>query len=460
MTQAWKSRKAVLGTCAVLVAGLVAGAGEVSPASSLSLPLETPTVPVKTPAVPVKVPAVPVQAPAPVKAPAVPVKAPAVKVPAVPVKVPAVPVKTPAVKVPAVPVKTPAVKVPAVPVKVPAVPVKVPAVPVKLPTVPVKAPVKVSLPTKTTTAKTPSAPIKVPPVSIKTPPVSVKTPTGDVKASGISIRTTTGSVTTPSVSVGGHSGSGAAGSVVGRSASRGAAAGGSSSSGASTPGAGGVGTTTSPIGAYGPPGVGYNTLAPSEGPLGRSARARVVRHERMLKAIVAHFHGCLAALPSSQRELLELRTGYGDKSPLSPRATAAYLHLDPAQVGALETQAVRELHQAATTHSCAQTGELVSGVLAYIAAGFGDGQASATGAVKAVRYESPATSTPAPPAQSTVGKLLGTDISPTASDVLLVLLVLMGLGAIVAVVLADAAGQGPRHEVWRQRLINRIRSLR
>jgi hypothetical protein len=451
MTKPWKSRKPVVGICAVLVTGLVVGAGEISSASSLSLPLETPTVPVKTPAVPVQIPTVPV-------------KAPTVTVPAVPVKVPTVTVKTPAVpvKVPAVPVKVPTVtvKTPAVTVKTPAVTVKVPTVTVKTPTVPVK----VSVPVKTTATKTPSVPAKSPPVSIKTPTVPVKTPTVEVRTPDGLVRTVAGSVSAPSVSAKVRSASGGAPSVTTSLASRhgatGTTAAASSSKSASGYGGGGSGTSSSPIGAYVGPGVGYSKLPPIEGSLSHRARASIVHRERKLKAMVAQFHGCLAALASTQRELLELRTGYGDKSPLSPRATARRLHLDPAQIGGLEKQAVRELHAAAKTNSCARTGELVNGVFAFIGSTFGDGQASATGGVKAVRYVSPAPTHPSSPAPSTLGRILGTNIGPTASDVLLVLLVLMGLGAIVAVVLADAAGQGPRHEAWRQRVINLMRSLR
>jgi hypothetical protein len=61
---------------------------------------------------------------------------------------------------------------------------------------------------------------------------------------------------------------------------------------------------------------------------------------------------------------------------------------------------------------------------------------------------------------STLGRILGADTPPVASDVILVLLLSMALGLLVVLVIADAAGQGPRHELWRQRVINRLRSLR
>jgi hypothetical protein len=166
--------------------------------------------------------------------------------------------------------------------------------------------------------------------------------------------------------------------------------------------------------------------------------------------------GCLVALPASNRELLELRTGYGARHPFSPRATAAVLHIDRAQIARRERQALRELKDAAGTHSCGRTSELVGAAAAYIGAGLGG--SNARGGVEAVRYES----TPSPrrqPSSSMLGRALGADIPPVASDIILVLL-LGGLALVVMLVMADAAGQGPRHELWRQRVVNRLRSLR
>ncbi len=425
MAQVPKVRKALaLTTVAVLLASSL---GEVAPASALSLPLETPTVPVKAPPLPpVKTPPLP-----PVKTPPLPpVKTP----PLPPVKAPPLP----PVKTPTVPVKAP----PLPPVKTPTVPVKTPAPPVKAPTVPPKAP---TLPSKT------------PSVSVKTPAVGAKTP-----ARSVSVPSAT--VNVPSVPAGGRS-SGPAGGPRGGATRAGTA----SSAAASSPRLPGSGAGAPALGTYGSPGaggspgvgvgVGLNKLPATEGSPGKRARARIARRERRLKAEVARLGGCLTALPAGQRELLELRTGYGNALPLSPRAAAHRLHVNAAHIAARERRAVRELLAAARTHSCGRTSEVVAGVVSFIAATFGDGQARATGGVEAVRYESaPAKSGRTSP--STVGGIIGANISPTASDVILVLALLMGLGAIVAVVLADAAGLGPRHEQWRQRVRNRFRSLR
>jgi hypothetical protein len=385
MARSRRFRKALVGLCALLVV-LVGAAGEVSPASSLSLPLETPTT---------------------------------------------VTVSTPPLTVTAT---TPTVKAPTI---------STPTVPLKTPTVSVKAPT-VTAPLTTTSATTPTVAVKTPTISATAPTVGVKTSGGSTSLSGAA----------PTVSA--KAGSGSSTSSTGQAA---APAGSTKTGSSGSTGGGAAGA--SPLAAYGTPGSGYGQLPPSEGPLGHRERARLVHRERALKAIVARFHGCLTALASTRREVLELRTGYGDESPLSPRATAARLHLDPASVVRLEKQAVRELRAAASTHSCARTAALVAGVMAYVAAtiGAGPGGPGATGGVEAVRYESPA-ATASRPAQSTVGRILGTNISPTASDVLLVLFMLMALGTILSLVIADAAGQGPRHAEWRQRVANRLRALR
>jgi hypothetical protein len=282
---------------------------------------------------------------------------------------------------------------------------------------------------------------------VKKPSVNVKTPAGSV-----GVRSAT--VGAPSASGSGPSSGPAGGTHAGATPT------GSASSPAASPrGAGGSGASAPPLGAYGSPGVGYGKLPASEGSPARHARARIARRERRLKATVASLGGCLSALPANQRELLELRTGYGAAAPLSPRAAAARLHVNAANMAARERRAVRELRAAAGTHGCGRTSEVVAGVVSFIAATFGDSQARRTGGVEAVRYES-APIKSGQTGTSTVGRILGANISPTASDVILVLALLMALGTIVALVLADAAGQGPQHEQWRQRVINRFRSLR
>lgn len=398
MAQVSKSRTARAVPCAILVAALIAGGGEASPAWSLTMPLETPTVPVQAPPPPVKTPTVPV-----------------------PVKTPTVPVKTPTV------------------------PAKTPTVPVRTPTPPVK-----------TTAKTPPPPVKAPSVSIKTPQVSAKAPSVDVSTPAGSVRTTTGHAKVPSViAETGKGGSASTTSGAPRAASTGSAP---PASGSSPTPSGTAPGGSSPLGTYGTPGAGYGELPAPEGSLGHRARARIARRERQLKATVEHFRGCLAALPAGNRELLELRTGYGAAHPLSPRATADFLHVDAARIARQERQAVRELTAAAGTHSCGRTSELVNAAMSYVGTGLGGGHGTARGGIEAVRYES------APPkhrasSSSTLGRVLGADIPPVASDVILVLLLLMALGLVMVLLIADAAGQGPRHEQWRQRVINRVRAL-
>jgi hypothetical protein len=341
---------------------------------------------------------------------------------------------------------------PTVPVQAPAPPVKTPTVPVKVPTVPTP-PVK----TSTTSAKTPSIPAKTPPVAVKPGSVGANTPAGPVQ-------TTIGPANTPAVSVTRPTGQSSRSSASGGSPQD-ATTGGSNSgpagpgSGGGTAGGSGAPAAPAPLGTYGSAGVGYGELPPIEGAPGRRARARIARRERLLKATVERFQGCLAALPASNRGLLELRTGYGDARPLSPRATAARLHVDAAELTSREKQAVHELGDAAATHSCARTGEDVEATMALIGAGLGGGHAGRIGRteVASFRASRPAASTPAP---TLVGRILGADVPPVASDLIIVLLLGMLLGGTVVLLIADSAGHGPRHEQWRRRVINRVRAMR
>jgi hypothetical protein len=278
------------------------------------------------------------------------------------------------------------------------------------------------------------------------------------------VHTTTGSANTPAVSVTGLTGQSSRSSASGGS-SRGATTGSSSSaaagsgSGEGASGGSGAPASSSPLGTYGSPGAGYGELPPIEGAPGKRARARIARRERLLKATVARFQGCLVALPASNRRLLELRTGYGDARPLSPRATAARLHVGAAQLAHLEKQAVHELSDAAATHSCARTGEIVEAAMSLIGAGFGGGHAGTLGRTDVASFKAsrPLASTPGP---TLVGRVLGVDVPPVASDLIIVLLLGMLLGGTVVLLVADAAGQGPRHEQWRRRVVNRLRSMR
>jgi hypothetical protein len=351
-------------------------------------------------------------------------------------------VTAPTVTVPTVTVKTPPVTVttPSVPVKTPTVTVKTPTIPVKTPTVPIKTP--------TVTVKT-TAPAPSTAISTKTPSVAVGTSTGSVSVSGASVATgTTSSSSGRSTSPTQSSSTGKA--VAGQGMT-------SAGGGSGALGGGSLGTAPGPLSAYA--GIGYGQLPASEGHPGRRARARIARRERMLKAEVARFQGCLGVLPTPQRELLELRTGLRASRPLGPRAVATRLHLGQARFARLETQAVRELRAAASTHGCSRIGEFVAGVASFIGAGFGGGQLGATGGVKAVSYSAPAPK-PAGVRSSTIAGLLGAGISTVASDVLLGLLLLMAGGVAVTVILADAAGLGPRHEQWRRRVLNSIRWMR
>jgi hypothetical protein len=397
MAQIFKLRNARF-FCFVLVAALLLGGAQAAPVLSLSL--ATPTVPL----------------------------------PAPPVETPTVTVK---VTVPA----PPPIKTPTVPVKTPTAPVKTPSVPVNTTTSPVKT---------TTSAKAPSISIKSTTGSVTAPSVSAATPVG-------SVHTTTGSRTPPVSATGlpGQSPSASDGP------SRGTLTGGPSSvtarPGEGTPGASGGPASPAPLGAYGSPGAGFGELPPIEGAPDSRARARIAGRERRLKATVARFQGCLVALAASNRRLLELRTGYGEAGPLSPRGAAARLHLGAAQLAHREKQAVHELSEAAATRGCARTGEVAEAAISLIGAGLGgDHPGIARTELASFKASRPPASTPG---STLVGRVLGVDLPRVADDLILLLLLAM-LGGTVVLLVADAAGIGPRHEQWRRRMVNRVRSMR
>jgi hypothetical protein len=99
--------------------------------------------------------------------------------------------------------------------------------------------------------------------------------------------------------------------------------------------------------------------------------------------------------------------------------------------------------------------------MSLIGAGFGgEGGGGTTGRTEVASFEASRPSPSSSVGPTLVGRVLGTDVPPVASDLIIVLLLVMLLGGTTVLVVADAAGQGPRHEQWRRRVINRLRSLR
>ncbi|MEA2209652.1 MAG: hypothetical protein QOF54_2129 [Solirubrobacteraceae bacterium] len=407
-----KPVKAILATC---VASVLVAAGEVTPAGSFALPLTTPTVTTLT----------------------VPLTTPTVKAPTVPLTTPTVPVKVPTVKTPTL--TTPTVKAPT------------PTVPLKTPTVTVKAP--------TVSTKAPTVSVKAPTVSTTTPKVTAKAPSVTVGTGGVTVRSPSVSATAPSLTAPRRS-TATGGSTV---ASRATSAGAGSASGAPVASSGALGAAAAPGSSPGSSGSlgSYSRLPAIEARPGSRAFARIASRERTLKALVARLQGCLSELPEGQRELLELRAGKGSSRPLSPRATAAALHVGVARLARLEAKAVGELRDAARTHACGRLASIVAGVASYLAAAFGEplGPAgAASGGVEAARYEVPAGLGAS--RQPGDRGLLGSDFSPVPGGAISLLLLLLIAGLALAALIADASGQGPRHEQWRRRMIGRLSSWR
>ena len=152
----------------------------------------------------------------------------------------------------------------------------------------------------------------------------------------------------------------------------------------------------------------------------------------------------------------------GPSRPLDPRAVAARLHLGVARLPALERKAVAQLRETARTHGCARMSQAVARVLAYIGARFAAQEGGARGGVKDVRFS-------ASPSTLSAGKrdgssshvgLFGAGLPSAASDAILVLILLLAGAISVVAVVADGAGQGPRHWQWRRRIINRLPWMR
>jgi outer membrane biosynthesis protein TonB len=416
----------------IALAALAAVAGLVSTAASFTLSLAT-TAPVKAPSVALATPNV------------------GVTVPTVTAQTPTVPIATPTVpiKTPTVPIKTPTV-----PIKTPTVPIKTPTVTVQTPPVTVKAPAPLPVPVPTVSTKTPT--VATPTISTRTPTVSASAPSVTVSRGKVSVGTSSASSATPSAS---RSGAGS-GSAPGARATGRAGTTSPSSGGPGAPGTTGSGAGAAPtlLGHYGGPRVNSG-MPPMETRAGSRARARIASRERALKAIVARFQGCLGVLPNAQREVLELRVGVGTTRPLSPRAAAARMHLGVARVTRLERQAVLELRNAASTHSCGRLASFAAAVVSYFHAAFGGHTGS--GGVEAVSYDlSPAAALAKLPAAPHDKGLLGSALSPIPGGAIsLLLLVLFGVLALTAIV-ADATGRGPRHAQWRHRVRSRLRSWR
>jgi len=218
-------------------------------------------------------------------------------------------------------------------------------------------------------------------------------------------------------------------------------------------GASGAGGGSAPAGTYGALGPGYGQLPPIEGAQGAHVRARIARRERVLKATVARFQGCLADLPSTQRQLLELRTGLGPLDPLAPKAAAARLHIAPSRVAQIERRALRELRSAGSTGGCSRMGQIVAGVGAFIARGIGGtgGGPGASSGVLGARYEKAAPSgTVAPKTPRSSGALLGVGI-PDVDLLLLLLIPLIVIGLTILDLITRGRRRGPL-----EKYVNRV----
>jgi len=425
MARLMKSRKKVLAAC--LVSTLVVALAQVPTASPLGLPsvtVSTSTVPVKTLVGTVTLPSISVTTPS-----ASTTKAGAtVTTPTVSTKALSVSVKTPTI--------------PTVSVKGPSAAAKTSTPSPKALTVTVKttAPLADSTKAPSVTTKVPVGSLRAPDLRVTSPVVTVrsggsaKTPLSvDVSAGSPRVGTSSGGTSRPAAPVarpsdsvsssGGASGEGGAGSVAGSAAAA----------------------------THGPLGAGYGRLPAIEGAPGSHVRARIAWRERVLKATVARLQGCLGDLPSTQRQLLELRAGLGPLDPLGPSATAARLGVAPARFRQLERRALRELRSAGRAGGCRRMADIIVGVGSFIAHGFGEPGAGngASSGVLGVRYEHAPSAAGAHRSPSSSKPLLGVGI-PDADLVFLLLIPLIVIGLTILDVLTRGTRRGPLDKYFKR----------
>jgi hypothetical protein len=409
MARSSKSHKALTGACLAFLPGLLVATCNVSPAASIglpTLPVEVPTVTVKTPTVTVKTPTV------------------TVKTPTVTVKTPSLPVTTPSV-----PVKTPTATRPSAPVPAPTVSAKTPD------------------PAKTNPSKAPSVKVDAPSVSGEGPTVLPRAPSASslskVAAPVGGVTTTT--PTTPSAP---------AVKPAGRRATP--------SPPAATPNsASSAGPSAQASPPEGTSGYGAGPrLEPSIGETG--TRRTSVGKARMaedgsLAETVSRLSGCLSELPRRSRRALMLRAGVGSPQALGRRATAARLHLGVERFARVERRALGELRDAARTGACGQMSEVAEAVVAFVGPSASQRGFGATGGVEAVRYTfSPPSRHDIKPAVPSSGSLLGA-ISPTASDAIVVLLLVVGAAIAAGILVTRGSGHSLPWRRWRRRVVDGLR---
>jgi hypothetical protein len=187
-------------------------------------------------------------------------------------------------------------------------------------------------------------------------------------------------------------------------------------------------------------------------------------HKLSLRATVKLLQSCLSDLPNRLRLVLELRTGLHVPHALSPSALAGYLHIAAGRISHLERRALRRLRQTARTHSCgASSQQPAAGGSGGPLSGFGFSRGSgpaggALGGVKAVHYTKEASGQrhgKSGGGDSSIGNILGTDISPNANDSLSTALMILAAMLVIGGMFADALGMGPRHPEWRRRWMHR-----
>jgi hypothetical protein len=352
--------------------------------------------------------------------------------PLLPVEIPTVTVKTPiaTVTTPSVQVRAPTAERPSVPVPAPTVSTKTPA-PAKAD--PSRAP-SVKVDAQTVSGEGPTVPAQAP----SAPSLGkVAAPVGGVTT--VATPTSTPAPATPAAS---------------RTASSPPAV---TPNGTSSAEPSGQPSPAEAISGYGP---GPESSTGEKGTSHTPTENSFIAKDGSLAETVSRLRGCLSELPERSRRALVLRAGVGSPQALGPRATAARLHLGVERFARVERRALAELRNAARTGACGQRSEVAKAVVAFLRASAGQGGFGASGGVEAARYTFSSPSRhEIKRAGSSGGSLLG-DISPTASDAVVVLLLVLGAAIAAGFLVTHGSGHSPPWRRWRRRVTDSLRRPR
>ena len=165
--------------------------------------------------------------------------------------------------------------------------------------------------------------------------------------------------------------------------------------------------------------------------------------------------GCLSALPYEHRLALQLSSGVGVARQLTPAAVAAYLQISTSRLAAVERGALGELVQASRTGGCGTwaPGDVFTG-LPSLQESFAAAPVAQSGVEAASLSAQPGREAQPDGASASTDPLLGIDLPPEAT-VLLIALLAAGSALLIGLLLSDRFELGTRFREWRFRRTHR-----